>query len=475
MRHRTLLVAAFWLGTAGLSLGQDKLYRDLSVDDAKALAGKEKKLVFIDFYADWCQPCRMLDATTFKDPKVIEWIGKNTIALKVNENNNPKLLEQFKVVSFPTLIFLRPDGTEIDRLITYVTVEQFLEAAAGIAEGKDAIARAKEKIAKTDPTNPLIRKELAFAYATKGQYKMAFDEYIACLEQGFARHPNLSAMRAVVASEMMMMLYDQYPLLLDELASRRQALRKKVEDGGADVDAIMTLALYNEIFQEPQQTLALYEKKRADSQTPAAVRAALAEAALPLLLSARRYAEVAADLDIMATVDRILAGVPAKDAAPPEERLMGLFAVPSYYQILEGLGRTQDAAKVAARLIELLDEPDTYNALAWNGYLSGKPTPADLEYARKADQLTEGKDIGVIDTLARLLHALGKKDEAIQTAERGVRLATGWQEQALIQETLADIKADRSAYPEPAPPPATTQPASNRPAEGGAGIPGSAS
>lgn len=470
MRCRMLLVMAVWLGAAGLSLGEDKLYRDISVDEAKALAGKEKKLVFIDFYADWCQPCRMLDATTFKDPKVVEWLGKNTVAIKVNGDNSPKLIDQFKVVSFPTLVFLKPDGTEIDRIITYVSAEQFLEAAAGIAEGKDAIARAKEKIAKADATNPLVRKELAFAYATKGQYKMAFDEYVWCLEQGFARHPRLSAMRGVVASEMMMMLSGVYPPLMDELSARRDSVRKKVEEGAAEVNDVMTLALYDEIFREPDRTLALYEKKRADARTPAAVRAAFAEAVLPMLLNARRYQDIAADLDVMATVDRILASVPAKDAASPEERLMAVFAVPAYYQVLAGLGRTEDAAKVAARLIELADQAETYGVLAWNGYLSGKPTPADLEYARKADQLTEGKDIGVIDTLARLQHALGRKEEAIQTAERGVRIATGWQEQALIEETLADIKADRPVHPGPALPPVTTQPApgaANEPSGGG--------
>ena len=470
MRRWMLLVVAVGLGTAGLALGEDKLYRDLSVDEAKALAGKEKRLVFIDFYADWCQPCRMLEATTFKDPKVVEWLGKNTVALKVNGDNSPKLIDQFKVVSFPTLIFLKPDGTEIDRIITYVSAEQFLEAAAGIAEGKDAIARAKEKIAKADATNPLVRKELAFAYATKGQYKMAFDEYVWCLEQGFARHPNLSAMRGVVASEMMMMLSGVYSPLMEELSARRDTVRRKVDEGTVEVNDVMILALYDEIFREPDRTLALYEKKRADAQTPAALRAALAEAVLPMLLNARRYADVAADLDIMSTVDRIFAGVPAKDAASQEDRLVAVFAVPAYYQVLAGLGRTDDAAKVAARLIELADQAETYGVLAWNGYLSGKPTPADLEYARKADQLTEGKDIGVIDALARLLHALGKKEEAIQTAERGVRLATGWQEQALIQETLADIKADRPAHPGLALPPVTTQPApgaANEPSGGG--------
>ncbi len=474
MRCPMLWVVAVWLGTAGVTLGEDKLYRDLSVDEAKALAGTEKKLVFIDFYADWCQPCRLLEATTFKDPKVVEWLGKNTVALKVNGDNSPKLTDQFKVVSFPTLIFLKPDGTEIDRLITYVSAEEFLEAAAGIAEGKDAIARAKEKIAKADATNPLVRKHLAFAYATKGQYKMAFDEYVWCLEQGFARHPNLSAMRGVVASEMMMMLSGVYPALIEELSARRDTVRRKVEEGAVEVNNILTLALYDEIFREPDRTLALYEKKRADSRTPAAVRAAFAEAVLPMLLHARRYADIAADLDIMATVDRIFAGVPAKESASQEERLMAVLAVPAYYQVLAGLGRTEDAARVAARLIELADQAETYGVLAWNGYLSGKPTPADLEYARKADRLTEGKDIGVIDTLARLLHASGNKEEAIQTAERGVRIATGWQEQALIQETLADIKADRPMHPGLTLPPVTTQPAPGASGEDRASGPGAA-
>jgi thioredoxin-related protein len=437
---------AVWLGTSSLALGEDKWYRDLSLDEAKAQAKKEgKNLVFIDFYADWCQPCRMLDATTFKDPEVVAWLRKHTVALKVDGDRNTRLTDQFKVVSFPTLVFLRPDGTEIDRIITYLPPAEFLEAAAGIAEGKDAIARAKEKVAKGDATNPLVRKELAFAYATKGRYKDAFNEYVWCLEEGFAKHPELSAMRGMVASEMMMMLSGAYPSLLDELAARRAAVRKRVEDGSAAANDIMTLALYDDLFREPERTLALYEAKRTRPDTPAAVRAALAEAVLPMLLDARRYADIASDLDIMAAVDRIFAGVPAKESATEDERLMAVYVVPAYYQILVGLGRQDDAAKVAARLIAMADRPETYNTLAWNAYLSGKPTPTDLEYARKADRLAEGKDIGIIDTLARLLHALGQKDEAIQVAERGVKIAAGWQEQALIQETLADIKADRPA------------------------------
>jgi thioredoxin:protein disulfide reductase len=83
-------------------------------------ASREAKPVFIDFYADWCLPCKELDKHTFAAPEVIDR-SRNFIMLKADltSANDPQmetLREKFQAKGVPTLIFLKPDGQEIASL-----------------------------------------------------------------------------------------------------------------------------------------------------------------------------------------------------------------------------------------------------------------------------------------------------------------------------------------------------------------------
>lgn len=70
----------------------------------------ENKPVLIDFYADWCGPCRMVGP-------IVEEIANerdDVIVGKVNVDNDPELAEQFNVFSIPTLVVLK-NGEEVNR------------------------------------------------------------------------------------------------------------------------------------------------------------------------------------------------------------------------------------------------------------------------------------------------------------------------------------------------------------------------
>jgi thioredoxin len=72
-----------------------------------------QKLVLVDFWAEWCAPCRML-ASTFE--KLAEVYGNQVDFAKVNVDELPELANQYRVRSIPTLVLLR-DGNVVEQLI----------------------------------------------------------------------------------------------------------------------------------------------------------------------------------------------------------------------------------------------------------------------------------------------------------------------------------------------------------------------
>ncbi|RLS52109.1 MAG: thioredoxin [Planctomycetota bacterium] len=67
--------------------------------------------VLVDFYADWCGPCRMLAPTLNK--LAIEFADRVKI-VKVNVDTEPELANQFRVESIPLLVFFA-DGKPVGR------------------------------------------------------------------------------------------------------------------------------------------------------------------------------------------------------------------------------------------------------------------------------------------------------------------------------------------------------------------------
>ena len=77
--------------------------------------------VLIDFYADWCGPCRMLSP-------ILENIDKeNIISIKkVNVDESIDIARKYGVMTIPTLILFR-NGTEIKRNVGLMSKDQIIE------------------------------------------------------------------------------------------------------------------------------------------------------------------------------------------------------------------------------------------------------------------------------------------------------------------------------------------------------------
>lgn len=56
----------------------------LTIEEAQAQAKKAPRPLFVDVYTSWCGPCKMLDAKTFADPKLADYVNKHFYPVKFN-------------------------------------------------------------------------------------------------------------------------------------------------------------------------------------------------------------------------------------------------------------------------------------------------------------------------------------------------------------------------------------------------------
>lgn len=100
--------------------------------DSAKIAAAAGKPVIIDFYADWCLPCKELDEKTFSDRAVAGEMDR-FVRIKADLTNNDdaavqRLTKQYNIVGVPTIVFLDSGGREVSaqRLIGFEGPQPFL-------------------------------------------------------------------------------------------------------------------------------------------------------------------------------------------------------------------------------------------------------------------------------------------------------------------------------------------------------------
>jgi thioredoxin 1 len=104
-------------------------------------AKSEEKLIFVDAYATWCGPCRVLKKTTFKDKRAAAFFNENfiNVAINMEEGEGPELANLWSLQVFPTLYVFDSDGKMV------LVSEGFVNARDLITFGKEAMVKKSKK------------------------------------------------------------------------------------------------------------------------------------------------------------------------------------------------------------------------------------------------------------------------------------------------------------------------------------------
>lgn len=119
-----IAISVYWL------IPSEKQSIDWHPYTETAIAGVQKAKI-IDFYADWCIPCKELDAMTFSDPKVIAE-AKRFNAYKADMTKSlsdevSMLRDKYNIVGVPTVLIINSRGEEVQRITGFVNSDEFLK------------------------------------------------------------------------------------------------------------------------------------------------------------------------------------------------------------------------------------------------------------------------------------------------------------------------------------------------------------
>lgn len=105
------LIFLFGLFIAFQAVAQEGIrFRHCSWEEAKAMAKKEKKPIFIDFYTQWCGPCLNMAENIFTLGSVGNFYNDHFVCLKIDAETGEgvELAKKYEVASFPTFVFVNP-------------------------------------------------------------------------------------------------------------------------------------------------------------------------------------------------------------------------------------------------------------------------------------------------------------------------------------------------------------------------------
>ncbi len=88
------------------------VFEEMQWEDAMKKAADESKLVFIEGYVEWSEPCAVLEEYTLTDKEVGDYYNANFVNLQVDMEDylGLELTEMFDVMSYPVFLFLDADG-----------------------------------------------------------------------------------------------------------------------------------------------------------------------------------------------------------------------------------------------------------------------------------------------------------------------------------------------------------------------------
>lgn len=216
---------------------------DGTYEQALEKAKKENKIVFVDFYADWCGPCKYLSSKVFPDPGLGEYFNSRIVPVKVDIEaaGNRAVVDKFKIESLPTLAFVDSKGALLSFTVGSMSVEDLMKLARRATKDdpgfEDLYSRYRAD--KNDVANVRELLKEAPSYVTTLSEGIERDKWIVRIERIFKEYINSNLGPQIINADdyKIIKAFHQQPAAGDKIVefinTNMQAYLDKVGQGPA--------------------------------------------------------------------------------------------------------------------------------------------------------------------------------------------------------------------------------------------------
>lgn len=347
-----------------------------------AKAEKENKLIFMDAYAEWCGPCKMMARDVFTQEEVGKYFNSKFINVKMDmeKGEGIGLSSDFGIMAYPTLLFIDKTGEVVHRAVGYQTSDLLLELGEAALDPNRNIGSINTKYENGDRSPDLLRTLALARYdAMDGSYLEIAEEYLAT-QKDWSSDENMEFIFRMVS--------DLDSKMADYLLENRQAFDVKFGDR----------AISGKVNELVQNTIS-----RAETE------------------------------DDLKKVEQLYAKI-----YPDQAEEMALRLKMGYYAQREdwsSFGKAADAyyKKFPAQ------SWDELNEIAWIYFeeVEGKKElKTAINWAKQSVKMD--KNYYNMDTMASLYFKLGKKGKALKAANEAIKLAKASGEDYSATELLIE-------------------------------------
>jgi thioredoxin-related protein len=136
-----LVISTALFSQDGIKFGKQSFAKTL--EQAK----KENKLIFLDAFASWCGPCKLLDKNVFPKKEVGDYFNANFLNLHIDmeKGEGIEIAKKYSIYSYPTLLFIDGDGKVVYKAAGYMSPQELISIAKEAVNPENTL---ENKIAK---------------------------------------------------------------------------------------------------------------------------------------------------------------------------------------------------------------------------------------------------------------------------------------------------------------------------------------